>query len=327
MEDTSRNFNDVVICSLSPLNASLLSEANDFYNEGEHPHHVFEARHESTEESGFFITHIVRYGESDNAKVQIKPDKRGVFDLMNAFRDISPEVLQEVWESRGRSWNACFDVLNAWVSSHGPVIMSTKQFEFLSDISMWPPLCQGGISVSVLSSRLKNICLSTSLSNSDVNSEGEGDWSLCEASDDNSDIEENWVDVGVREGAGVTVQQRVNLCVPVMRSFKDVLLTPSPQEQRAYASASSSSPHQPRNVWRPAIVCVDLPAQHRHRDRVYMDSVLSQYALRWDDVDDEDDCGNATKCFALSARTNCSRVRSAVKQGNNQNVKTLRCKY
>jgi hypothetical protein len=236
----------------------------------------------------------------DDTKVQVKPDRRDLADLSSNFRHhVSIEVLTRVWESNNQAWDACFDVLSAWLASHGPALVSLDQLDFLLDSQSWPCLPSPRSSLPQLTSRLALLALSraSSLSGSGSGSTSDG-WSFCGCSDDNdeggSDAGEGWVQVDMLQVQGEetapSVPPAAASAAAPRRSFRDVLLLASP-----HSPSSSSSPpflppsKRPRSgssereqeqergqgqgrVWRPQIVCVRLQARHRHRDVVYMDS-------------------------------------------------------
>lgn len=333
----------------------------------------------------------------------MRPEHRDLTDLKSNFRHVSSEVLTRVWESNNQSWDVCFDVLNAWVASHGPVIVSVEQLEFMLDSQEWPNLPPLRTSVSAfvlpqLTARLTHLSLaqtnlggdfetsSIASANGSVNGTSDG-WSFCEDVSENednesdglsSDIGEHWVQVHQVQGQGQGGRdEEVGLeevgaaaPAPARLSFRDILLTPSPSsasslrashkrprsssgsselEESASARTGKTGSAQMR-VWRPKIVSVRL-SSHQRCDVEYMDSLSVLNAPAWDHIYDEDEededrgygygcsyggrfsnttstsSNSSSKCFAQAALSNALRVRSAVRQGNNQNVKVLRCKY
>ena len=232
----------------------------------------------------------------DDTKVQVRPDRRDLLDLSSAFRHISMDVLARVWESSHESWDVCFDVLSAWLRSHGPELASLAQLEgMLGPEQPWPALPPRDVPLPLLPPMLLpqlTACLAhlalTPASLRDNCSGASDGWSVCEVSDDtendnestgcsSEDIGEDWVQVQVE-------------AAPARRSFRDILLTPSPITLSPSPSASSppsaSTNKRPRSdtgggleqgrAWRPQVVCVQLQARHRHCDVLYMDSAEMQ---------------------------------------------------
>lgn len=254
-----------------------------------------------------------------DTKVTYQSDQRDLNDLRVIFVDVSPEVLEKIWDSTNRSWDACFDLLRAWQVSHGKVV-TISQLEFDLGKYNWPGLTSG---VSSIISPMNSLMI---VSDEEGLSDG---WSLC---DTHSDIDENWIDMGTQEGTDLhgTTEKRM--------SFKDALLKPSSEDNKKKRGRNDDHVNEPnqkiKKPWRPHIVVISVP--NKKHGVVYMDSDVMKDALPWDYINEDEELMTAgygcrepvpTKLFATTALTNSRRVRKAVMQGNNQHVKVLRCKF
>jgi len=225
------------------------------------------------------------------SKIQLQPDTRDLTLLHSAFKHVSEDVLTRIWESNNQSWDACFDLLSAWVSSHGPVLLSVDQLNFVLDAEQWPQLPHLSTSAAVprplqqVTTRLTLLSLSGSSSASVCSSGASDGWSFCGMSDESesySDMDDSWVDVSTEQH---TEQEEVESEVavtpapsPRLRSFLEVLTTETPS-QCPLDSAPDSRPASKRPrcsgenaPWRPMIVCVPIPNSHKRRNVLYMDS-------------------------------------------------------
>lgn len=269
-----------------------------------------------TEEPLKPISTVQCYG----SKVQVKRDRRNLRDLSSSFPQVSIEVLTKLWENKEQSWNVCFDFLSSWLSNHGPQLLSMDQFEFTLSAEYWPSLVPtSSATIPQLSFRMSNIALSRSSRSVGGNSSGSDSWSFCEEmsvddlenDDIASDVGDGWVQVGENSG-------------PPQRSFRDVLLTPVSRSPLIECRVTNKRPR----AWQPQIVCTGQ-ATRRRCDVQYMDSATSLTAHTSDDDSDDESydllCGS--KSFATAAMRNSLRFRVAVRQGGNQGVKVLRCKY
>lgn len=237
----------------------------------------------------------VSLSHRDNSKVQVKADCRDLRDLQYCFKYMPEDVLIRVWKSNNQSWDACYDLLNAWLASHGP-LLSGDQLIFVLDAEIWPQLSPRHTSVTVprhlsLTDLVAGMVKLTLPDRSSLSTASDS-WSFCELSDGNdssSDAGDSWVEVqhqdhGKKEpekdqfkfkeadkAAPVTTR-------PAPRTFRDILLTPTHPSPPALSPPSrgkrprSNSGGGERTAWRPTVVCVRLGPRRRREDVLYMDS-------------------------------------------------------